>query len=50
MLMKQTFSFILAHPLTYRDELPGHQFGDFLARVGREAHIAICEDADQFAG
>ena len=27
----------------------GHQFGDLLARIGREPHVAIGENADQFA-
>ena len=35
----------------HRDELVlGHQFGDRLARIGREAHVAVGQNADELAG
>ena len=47
-LVQQTLGFLRIDGLLHRDQiLLGHQFVDPLLRIGREAHIAIGEDADQ---
>ena len=49
-LVQHPLRLVLADALAHRDEVfMRHQFGDFLLRIGREAHVAVGEDADQFA-
>ena len=51
MLMQQPLGLVLADALAHRDQpVLGHQFGDRLAHVGGEAHVAVGQDADQLAG
>ena len=48
--MQQPLGFGLADTFPHRNEvLVRHQFGDLLLRISGEAHIAIGENADQFA-
>ena len=51
MLMQQALGFALADALAHGDEAVfGHQLGNTLARIGGKAHIAVGENANQFAG
>ena len=47
MLMQEPARLVAADPLPDRHHLAGHQFGDRLARIVGEAHVAIGEDADE---
>jgi hypothetical protein len=48
--MQQALRLVLADAFAHRDEtLAGHQFGDRLARIVGEAHVAVGQDAAQFA-
>ena len=49
-LVQHPLGFILADAFAHRHQiLVRHQFGDFLARVGRKTHVAVGENADQLA-
>ena len=50
-LVQQALGFLLAHAFAHRDQvLLGHQLGHFLVRIGREADVAIGQNADELAG
>jgi hypothetical protein len=50
-LMEQALGVVLSDPLAHGDEpLLRHQLRNLLARVGGESHVAVGEDADEFAG
>ena len=50
-LVQHPLRLVLADALAHRDEVfVRHQFRDLLARVGGKAHVAVGENADQFAG
>ena len=50
MLVQHPLGLVLADAFAHRDEVfMRHQFGDLLARIGRKAHVAVGEDADQLA-
>ena len=46
-LVQQPARLVLADALADGDDLAGHQFGDRLARIVGEAHVAVGEDADE---
>ena len=51
MLMQQPLGLVLADALAHGDEVfVRHQLRDLLARIGRKAHVAVGEDADELAG
>ena len=50
MLVQHPLRLVLADAFAHRDEVfMRHQFGDFLARIGRKPHVAVGEDADQLS-
>ena len=50
-LMQELLRLPLRHALAHRDQVVlGHQFGDRLLGIGRKAHVAVGQDADQLAG
>ena len=50
-LVQHPLRLVLADAFAHRDEVfVRHQFRDLLARVGGKAHVAVGENADQFAG
>ncbi len=51
MLVQHPLGLVLAHAFAHRDEvLVRHQLRDFLTRIGRKAHVAVGQDADELAG
>ncbi len=49
-LVQHPLRLVLADAFAHGDEIfVRHQFGDFLARIGRKPHVAVGENADQFA-
>ena len=50
-LVQEPLRLLLRHAFAHRDQLVlGHQLGDRLLGIGREAHVAVGQDADQLAG
>ena len=49
-LMQEPARLVLADAFAHGDDVARHQFGDGLARVVGEAHVAIGEDADEPGG
>ena len=50
MLVQHPLRLVLADAFAHRHEIfVSHEFGDFLARVGGEPHIAVGENPDQLA-
>ena len=50
-LVQEALGLLLIDALAHGDELVlGHQLGDGLAQIGRKAHVAVGEDADELAG
>ena len=49
-LVQHPLRLVLADAFAHRHQIfVRHQFGDFLARIGRKAHVAVGENADQLA-
>ncbi len=47
--MEHALGFVLTHALAHSDELLRHQFGNFLARIRRKAHVAVGQNSNQLA-